>query len=104
MRYTKAIKSLGKNVTWVSVSIDFSPYHIFSCYLQPQEPENNKETIRRILGYIDGFRERLPNSNFIVGGDFNENRAEMKLEMQRRNISPILVQGSMTHEKGGQLD
>ena len=77
LRWFKAIKTLGTGIAWASVSQDFQPVHLISVYLAPQKPKQAKETMSRLLIAVDNVLTNLPNSKFLIAGDFNEHRPSM---------------------------
>ena len=104
LRRTKAIKTLGTAIAWASVLIDWQPVHIVSVYLTPNDPKYTNETIQRLLFAVDNVLANLPNSKFLIAGDFNEQRPQVQNKLCARGFQSVIPEGHATHTAGNQLD
>jgi hypothetical protein len=58
----------------------------------------------RLLLAVDNVLTNLPNSKFLIAGDFNEHRSSMQRELVARGFVGVIPEGSATHKDGHHLD
>ncbi len=58
----------------------------------------------RLLIAVDNVLTNLPNSKFLIAGDFNEHRPSMQRELVARGFAGVVPEGAATHKDGHHLD
>ena len=88
----------------MSAAYNFTPVHVITCYLEPQNKKMSDKGIRYIEYVLQLILGRLPYSRIILCGDFNERRHEVDKIMDKCKLQAIIPEGNPTHSRGNHLD